>query len=285
MNCTPRSIGFVGFSLLLTLVAFAAQMVPTPTFAQSIESAQEERKALFRRLAPSVVFIKQKQVSGSGFFVSTDGLLITNGHVVGDAKSVRVVTFDGTKTTGTVVEKHKKYDLALVRVPLKDTPAMNLVDTSKLEVGDWAATIGHGHGGVWAFTVGMVSNIYPIDGIRVIQTQIPVNPGNSGGPVFDRTGRVVGIVTSKVVDADTMNFAIPADLALSALEKLRNTCDCLVIEAPNNSPIFLGSKMVGAGPELSVPMKPGTYEVSTVINGKRVKKTVKWPKVSRVVLE
>lgn len=135
-----------------------------------------------------MVFISNGEGFGSGFFVSEDGLVLTNAHVVGDAKLVDVLLHDGRRLKGAVVERaQKSLDLALVEVAVKGARALELDELAGVRVGSFAASVGHGEGAIWTFNAGMVTNIYPAGGERpILQTQIPLNPGNSGGPVIDR---------------------------------------------------------------------------------------------------
>jgi S1-C subfamily serine protease len=246
----------------------------------ALEAAQQR---LFAELAPSVVFISNKEGFGSGFLVSRDGLVLTNAHVVGTAATVDVVMNDGRRHTGTVLEKHKSIDLALVQLPIATSAPLTFADGEALRVGAWIGAIGHGRGGIWTYNTGMVSNIYPIESGRpVFQTQIPLNPGASGGPIFDRRGRVVGVVTAALKDADSINFGINIAVALKELKQLGARCECLVVSAPDKTPVFIDGVMRGLGPRVVVPATPGAHEVVAVVKNQRRKLVVEFP-AQRVV--
>lgn len=249
-----------------------------------IERAQE---ALFEKVGPSVVFIASGSAFGSGFFVSNDGLVLTNAHVVASQASVKVVLTDGRSLIGTVIEKAPgDVDLALVQVPAKSTPALRLAETADLRVGAWVAAVGHGRGGIWSFNTGMVSNIYPDGAERpIFQTQIPLNPGNSGGPVVDRTGRVVGIVTAGIKDSNSINFAIHSFVALRQFSRLSGGCACITVTLPEGVPLFVNGKMAGMGPRVLVTAEPRSYEMFAVIGGAMKKKTVRYPDLKTVRFE
>jgi serine protease Do len=247
-----------------------------------IEHAQQ---VLFDQIAPAVVFIKTRQGFGSGFIVSRDGLVLTNAHVVGKHKSVDVVMHDGKRFTGTVVRSVEKSDLALVQLPLAKTVPLRLGDGKRLRVGQWLGAVGHGHGGIWTFNTGMLSNIYPASSDqRMFQTQIPLNPGASGGPIFDRTGAVIGVVTSGIVEAASINFGVAIDVALEVLGPLAARCDCLVVKAPKDVPIFVDGVMRGAGPRLVIPVTPGPLEVVALIANERRKVRLRFPEQRTVDL-
>lgn len=145
---------------------------------------------------------------GSGFFVEPR-LILTNAHVVKGREKVDVVLHDGRRVEGMVVERAvDDVDLALIEIATEGKP-LELDAKGELQVGTWVASVGHGMGGVWSYTTGMISNIYPNGAERpVFQTQIPLNPGASGGPIFDRRGMVLGIVMSGIEDSNSINFAI-----------------------------------------------------------------------------
>lgn len=160
-------------------------------------------------------------------------------------------------------------DLALVKVPVRGARPLAFADVRKLAVGAWAAAIGHGEGAIWTFNTGMISNIYPVGMLPVVQTQIPLNPGNSGGPVIDRNGRVVGVVTAKIQEAENLNFAIRVDMAARVLPQLRPHCECLVVHAPEGVPIFVDDELVGHGPLAVVVAEAGRHEAFAVVKGRR----------------
>jgi S1-C subfamily serine protease len=249
----------------------------------AIEAYQQR---LFEKIAPSVIFISQSGGFGSGFFVNEQGLALTNKHVVGQADTVVVVLRDGRKFEAEVVERAAEgVDLALIQVPVDSSPALELSGFRDLRVGSWVASVGHGTGGIWTFTRGMVSNIYPSTDTRpIFQTQIPLNPGASGGPVFDRRGRVVGVVTSGVVSSNSVNFAIRSDVALGSLAKLSAECRCLTVHAPEGVPIFVDGEMIGKGPRVRVTLSEGSHEVFAVIGGEMHKETIAYPKVREISL-
>lgn len=269
----------MGALALLGLVGFAAAADP-------VAAIENHQQALYRRTAPSVVFISNQVGFGSGFIVREDGLILTNAHVVGSRTEVDVVRLDGTTVKGTVVEKADKLDLALIDIPGSGMPTIPMAaDPDAVRVGAWAASVGHGRGGIWTFTTGMVSNRYQDDGVTVFQTQIPVNPGNSGGPIVDRAGTVIGIVTAGMVDAQAINFAIPAFEAVRALDKLDGTCQCLTVRAPAGAAVFVDGAMVGTGPTVRVPTTPGDHEVFAIIGGEKVDRTANWPDKAEIELK
>jgi S1-C subfamily serine protease len=248
---------------------------------------EKKQQALFERVAPSVVFISNPHGLGSGFFVSRNGLVLTNQHVVGKGNLVDVVLHDGTRLQGTVVERApEKLDLALVQVEAAKAPVLPVGGMFDLLVGSWVASVGHNRGGIWTFNTGMVSNIYPAGSERpVFQTQIPLNPGSSGGPIVDRLGRVVGVVTAGLVDSNSINFGIRMDVAIRSLRKLADISDVLTITAPKGVAVFVDGKMAGTGPRVVIPADPGTHEIFAVIGGKMKKIKIRYPERRLVELK
>ncbi len=163
---------------------------------------------------------------------------------------------------------------------------LSLEGFSELRVGSWVGAVGHGAGGIWTFTSGMVSNIYP-DGADkpVFQTQTPLNPGNSGGPFFDRRGRVVGVATAGMKDSQNINFAIRTDAALKRLKGLSGACECLVLRAPSGVPIFVDGKLVGQGPQAIVPAVRKSYEVFAIVGGQMRRLILNFPTQREADLE
>lgn len=265
------------------LLALALTAAPP----SALETASLEQQALFERIAPSVVYVGAGDGFGSGFFVTRSGLVLTNAHVVGNAKTVSVVLHDGRRFTGTVVERGgNDIDVALVQVPIDDAPAL-ATDGAQLRVGAWVGAVGHGAGAVWTFSTGMLSNIYPSGAERpVFQTQIPLNPGNSGGPIFDSRGQVLGLVTAGLKEATAINFGISMDVARRALERLAEACACVrVTTTVKDVPVFFDGKLIGTGPVVVAPgVLEGKHEVFTLVNGKRLLQTLEFPRQRRVDL-
>lgn len=269
--------------MLLGLAVLATPAVPSAPSA--LAQMEAEQMALFERMAPSVVFISTPDGFGSGFFVSDRGHVLTNRHVVGNRTQVQVVLHDGRRVTGTVAERGRDdIDVALVRVAAGKTPALRFAPSRAVRLGAWAASVGHGEGGAWTFNTGMVSNAH---GSRrgIIQTQIPLNPGASGGPVFDRHGRVFGIVSSGVVGANAINFALTAELATEALPSLRPLCNCIEIKTAAGAPIFVDGTLVGQGPRAVLIAEPRSYRIEVQHRGKRQRQRVEFPQSRSVSFE
>lgn len=164
---------------------------------------------------------------GSGFIISTDGLILTNAHVVRDAKDVTVKLSDRREFAAKVLGSDPVTDVAVLRIEAKGLPAVRLGDASTLEVGDPVLAIGAPYGLEQTATQGIVSakgRSLPGDSaVPFIQTDAAVNPGNSGGPLFDGTGAVVGInaqIYSRSGGFQGLSFAIPINVALQVKDQI-----------------------------------------------------------------
>lgn len=167
---------------------------------------------------------------GSGFIINSDGLILTNAHVVDGASELTVRLSDKREFKGKVVGVDKMTDVAVVKIDAKDLPSLKIGDSNKLKVGEWVAAIGSPFGLESSVTAGIVSaksRSLPDDRfVPFIQTDVAVNPGNSGGPLFNMDGEVVGI-NSQIFSTSGgfmgLSFAIPIDLAMQVKDQLVKT--------------------------------------------------------------
>ena len=158
---------------------------------------------------------------GSGFIVSQDGVVLTNAHVVADASKVTVRLTDGREFEAKVIGSDKKTDIAVLRIDAKNLPTVRIGNPSTTRVGEWVVAIGSPYGFENTVTAGIVSaksRSLP-DGTYVpfIQTDAAVNPGNSGGPLFNLAGEVIGVnsqIYSRTGGYQGLSFAIPIDVAM-----------------------------------------------------------------------
>jgi len=172
---------------------------------------------------PSVPFRGQ----GSGFIISADGLILTNAHVVREAKEVTVKLGDRREFSAKVLGSDPATDIAVLRIDAKGLTAVRLGDPKRLEVGDPVMAIGTPYGFEQTATSGIVSakgRSLPGDAVvPFIQTDAAVNPGNSGGPLFDASGAVVGInaqIYSQSGGFQGLSFAIPIDVAMKVKNQI-----------------------------------------------------------------
>jgi S1-C subfamily serine protease len=170
-------------------------------------------------ITPAVVAIESEEGSGSGFYVRPDTLL-TNVHVVGSRSSVTLKRADGTTTTARVERLARQYDIAVLKVsnPLPDQAVLRVGSALNARPGQEVIAVGSALGSLQnTVTRGIVSALRQSGSAMLIQTDAAVNPGNSGGPLLDRNGTVVGITTMGYVERQGLSFAVAIDHAQGVL--------------------------------------------------------------------
>jgi serine protease Do len=164
---------------------------------------------------------------GSGFIVSADGVILTNAHVVRDADEVTVKLQDRREYRAKVLGSDPKTDVAVLKIDAHNLPVVPLGSTRNLQVGEWVIAIGSPYGLESTVTAGVVSakgrNLPGDSGTQFIQTDVAVNPGNSGGPLFNTRGEVVGInsqIYSQSGGYQGLSFSIPIDVAIRVKDQI-----------------------------------------------------------------
>jgi serine protease Do len=178
-----------------------------PTWAQLAARAQSWTAA-----------VRADMNYGAGVVVDRDGLVLTNLHVVSNAHSVTITPFGGAPIQAKVLDTDADLDLALLSANLTSplSAAAELGSTAAMGVGDEVLAVGSPRKMFFSVSRGMVS--FPnrlLEGVEYVQTDLPINEGNSGGPLVDRQGRVVGIVSFILRDSQGLSFALPIDRAVT----------------------------------------------------------------------
>jgi S1-C subfamily serine protease len=202
-----------------------------PTDAEALDAFSNVVVTVAEKLRPAVVNIRvgsgRRGGSGSGVLFAPDGFLLTNHHVVPESSKVRVRLNDGSEVAGRVVGNDPWTDLAVVQAEGDTFPFAELGDSAKLRVGQLAVAIGSPLGFESTVTAGVISALgrtlrsvsgHLVD--NIIQTDAALNPGNSGGPLVDSSGRVVGINTAIIHPAQGICFAVPVNTAKTILPQL-----------------------------------------------------------------
>ncbi|MGA7675263.1 MAG: DegQ family serine endoprotease [Rhizomicrobium sp.] len=221
----------------------AAQLLPTVVNIATTQTLKANQKSplpdvppgspledLFKNfLGPGRNIPRHVTSLGTGFIVDPSGLIVTNNHVVDNAEQISVTLNDGTTLTAKLVGRDEKTDLALLKVSArKPLPAAHFGDSDKARIGDWVIAIGNPFGLGSTVTAGIVSarnrdiEEGPYDDF--IQTDAPINKGNSGGPLFDMDGDVVGVnseILSPTGGSVGIGFAIPSNLVRQVVGQLR----------------------------------------------------------------
>ena len=223
-------------SLVLMIVSCGHGLSP---LADAKTTDQENTVRIYKKVAPATVFIKAvftgehptgKAIGGigSGVILNEQGLILTNAHVVAEAAKVLVTLHDGTRLTADLVGNDPVTDLALLRVslPKGSRRTVQLGDSDQTEIGQKVVAIGHPFGLGYALTTGVISGFGspPESGLafpeRIIQISAAMNPGNSGGPLVDAEGRVIGINTAMLAGAQNIGFAIPINTVKTVMTEL-----------------------------------------------------------------
>jgi tetratricopeptide (TPR) repeat protein len=177
-----------------------------------IESAwaQGDRAAYEKWMNSVVVVLTSDGGQGSGFFINSNGLIVTNYHVVSQKQSVKVVLRNGRSYTGKVMAFNALYDLALVSIPQASPQYLQFAAKADLYQGAEVVAVGAPQGLGWSVSRGIISGFRKINGlVEMVQTDTAINPGNSGGPlILSKTGKVAAVNTSKIVEAEGMNFGV-----------------------------------------------------------------------------
>lgn len=225
--------------LLITERAFirvAKKVIPsvvnisTVNFVRHPDRSFQEDKGFLREFlldlfekSPRREF-RQKSL-GSGFIVSKEGFILTNLHVIAEADKITIKLSDRREFIGEIVAKDPKTDLAVIKIPPHDDlPIADLGDSGLIEVGEWAIAIGNPFGLDRTVTVGVISatgrnDLGLTDEENFLQTDASINFGNSGGPLLNAAGKVIGINTAIVASGQGIGFAIPINTAKSMVEK------------------------------------------------------------------
>jgi serine protease Do len=230
-----------------------------------------------------------QQSSGSGFFISPDGYIVTNNHVVENAESIKVVMKDETELEATVVGRDEGTDLAVIKVKgvRSGFPFVNFENSAKPRVGDWVIAVGNPFGLGGTATAGIISAYGRDIGetfVDYIQIDAPINRGNSGGPTFDIYGRVIGVNTaifSPSGGSVGIGFAIPAEVADAVTKQLISggkiqrgyigatiqnfTPEMAEAQGLGSQKGAIVSDLVAAGPSARAGLLPG--DVVIAING------------------
>jgi regulator of sirC expression with transglutaminase-like and TPR domain len=204
----------------------------TPDEQSAVKSETRSVEQIAADARPSIVVVTYRDRDGrqaglgTGFIIAADGLIATNLHVIGEARPIAVQTADGK--THEVIAVHatdQATDLALIRIAADKLPPLPLGNSDEVKQGQSVVVVGNPRGLKYSVVAGVISGKRIIDGKPMFQLAIPIEAGNSGGPVLDAQGRVQGIVTLKSLVTDNLGFAV----RINALK--------LLIEKPNPVPM------------------------------------------------
>jgi len=229
--------------------------------------------------------VYEQQGAGTGFIITSDGLILTNKHVVSDANATyTVITLDAKTYDATVKSLDPMNDLAVLKIEARNLPVVELGDSDQLKVGQWVVAVGNALGQFQnTVTAGVISakdrKIKASDSgggstetlSNLLQTDAAINPGNSGGPLVNLAGQVVGINTAVASNAQGIGFAIPINAAKSAIESIKKTGRIIrpylgvkyfeitpTLAKKYNLPVEYGAIIKGNGGILDFSIVPGS---------------------------
>lgn len=227
----PLNRGLILIVLLMAAIPAVGQdKTDKPADAAAISNLDAGMDKTVQQLAAvvkkSVVVVTfrgrdgERQGLGTGFIINPDGLIATNLHVIGEARPIGVELQDGRKFEVTAIEATERtHDLAVLRIDAKDLPALPLGNSDELEEGQPVMAIGNPAGLERSVVSGVLSGRREIDGQTMLQVAIPIERGNSGGPLLDLRGRVHGLLTLKSLKTANLGFAMPINALKPLLEK------------------------------------------------------------------
>ncbi len=214
-RCTVVGLLVVTFAA----AALAGEAGSSPNQAATASSAPASFEQLTERVRKSVALIMsdgrdgRREGLGSGFIVSPDGLIVTNFHVIGQGRGVHVQLADGRQfDCGAIHASDRALDLAVLRIDAKDLTPLELGNSDELKQGQAVLALGNPRGLANSVVAGVVSGVREMEGRPMIQLAIPIEQGNSGGPLVDMQGRVQGVLTMKSIVTPNLGFALTANL-------------------------------------------------------------------------
>ncbi|MDJ0577034.1 MAG: HhoA/HhoB/HtrA family serine endopeptidase [Xenococcaceae cyanobacterium MO_234.B1] len=258
---TQDTLAFVPQNFVTDVVNQVGGAVVRINASRTVETRLPEafNDPFFRRFfgsqIPNIPDKRVQQGTGSGFIVSSDGLILTNAHVIDGADKVTVTLKDGRTLEGRVMGEDRITDIAVVKIEAESLPTLTFADSDALQIGEWAIAIGNPLGLDNTVTTGIVSatgrNSSQIGvgdkRIDFIQTDAAINPGNSGGPLLNAKGEVIGINTAIIKNAQGLGFAIPINTVRDIAEQL--------IANGKVDHSFLGIRMASLTPEIKQQLK------------------------------
>ncbi len=193
--------------------ALEVQQVSFDKEIQTLKAGREDFSGIIEDSVKGVVSVGTEKSSGTGFIVNENGYVVTNAHVVLDARKIAVLTYDRKIIPAELIGQDKLRDLALLKIE-GEHHALKLEDSDNLEVGRKVIAIGNPLGLSFTVTQGIISALDrtgPNGLAEYVQTDVSLNPGNSGGPLIDIQGKVVGINNFKVGNAEGLGFALESN--------------------------------------------------------------------------
>ncbi|MCK9570472.1 trypsin-like peptidase domain-containing protein [Candidatus Pacearchaeota archaeon] len=186
-------------------------------------SVSSDFSGIIKDSIKSVVTIKTDVSQGSGFFIASGGYVVTNAHVMEGATRATIITYDGESHTVYKLGENSEIDIALLRINETEYEPLNLADSNDVKQGEQVIAIGNPYGLSFSVTQGIVSNIHQAgeNGLDAyIQIDAALNSGNSGGPLIDKQGEVIGINNFKISEAEGLGFALESNYIKDTINEI-----------------------------------------------------------------
>lgn len=217
--------------LIRSLIALAAGVVAQ----ESVFSQTLTTEIIVERSAPATITIAVMTTEGgrqgSGFLIDESGTIVTNNHVIQNARSGKVTLNDGSTYPGfEILSTDEPHDLAIIRIPGSGLPHLTLGDSDSVRVGQDVTVIGAPYGLEATVSTGIISALRQLEGLRLFQLTAPISSGSSGGPIISRAGQVIGVATSQLAEGQNLNFAVPINYVHDLLQFQKS--DQLIPVAP-----------------------------------------------------
>lgn len=192
---------------------------------RAIGQSPAENKAswaeIVAHIQPAVVVVETDEGLGSGFIIKPDGVIVTNHHVVANAKEMAVKLPSGEVYKNVyLLSSDPTNDLAFLKIEAVDLPTIPLGNSNNVQVGDEVLLVGAPKGLDQTASNGLISGIRIDNGVRVLQTSAAASPGSSGGPLLNQSGEAVGVMSFKILNGENLNFAIPINYVRGKLDTL-----------------------------------------------------------------
>jgi V8-like Glu-specific endopeptidase len=225
---TPRLLAIAFLAVISSVDTLPQTLAQKPSGESPIarsQSTTENRATEWAEIVAhtrnAVVVIKTDEGFGSGFIIKPDGIIVTNHHVVANAKAIEIKLPSGEVYRNVyLLSSDPINDLAFLKIEAVDLPTIPLGNSNNVQLGDEVLLVGTPQGLEQTVSNGMISGIRIDNGVRVLQTSAAASPGSSGGPLLNRNGDAVGVMAFKLVNGENLNFAIPINYVRGKLDTL-----------------------------------------------------------------